>query len=48
MDFVALNCNLGLALELALEYATQSENLREKAKSLYVESFENIYAKYKE
>lgn len=48
MDFIALNCNLGLALEQALNSVIQSEGLREKAKRLYVESFETLYLKYKD
>jgi hypothetical protein len=47
MDFIALNCNLGPALEEVLNEVITNEELRDKARKLYVESFETTYEAWK-
>jgi hypothetical protein len=47
MDFIALNCNLGPALEEVLNQVITNEELRDKARQLYVESFETTYKAWK-
>lgn len=48
MDFIAKNCNLGLALQEVLAEVITSDELRDRALRLYVESFESIYSAWKE
>lgn len=48
MDFIAKNCNLGLAVQEVLADVITSEELMDRALRLYVESFESAYSTWKE
>jgi len=48
MDFIAKNCNLGLAIQEVLAEVITNEELRDRALRLYVESFESTYSAWKE